>query len=285
MARLRGIGIQIKSIRSFEGFPSYLCGTDIDRADEINRFFADDAVEGMMCVRGGYGALRILPLIDYQTARRHPKLIVGYSDVTALQLALFARAGIPSISGPMIGVDWASIEQPYERQFWNLAAGLLEPLGDRLVRIRDGEVDGILLGGNLSVLTRLIGTSYLPSLKGAILFLEDVNEPPYRVDAMLAHLKLAGLWDQLGGLVLGQFTGPDALENTSPDIAAVFDDYCRDAPFPVASNLLYGHIPAKWALPQGVRARLVVNAAETSLTILEPVVQTRPISTKDTPSS
>ena len=272
-ARLRSRGYRLKTGRSFNGFTSYLCGSDEERAAEFNRCIADEEVHGILCVRGGYGVLRILSLIDYEAARHHPKLVVGYSDISALQLALYACAGLSGISGPMVGVDWPSIPSVYETQFWELAGGFSGSLGGPLERIRDGEVEGTLLGGNLTVLTRLIGTPYLPSLEGAILFLEDINEPPYRVDAMLAHLKLAGLWDQLGGLVLGQFTDEESPQLTSQETAAVLEEYCKEAPFPVASNLLYGHLPAQWAIPQGVRARLTVDISHTNLTVLEPVVE------------
>ena len=247
-------------------------GTDEERAHEINQAFLNPEIDGLMCIRGGYGSLRILPYIDYKAAQKHPKLLIGYSDITALQLALFTQAGIPSISGPMVGVDWASIAPIYERQFWQLVAGKLSVYWEELQPLKLGEVEGILLGGNLTMLTRLIGTPYLPPLDGVILFLEDVNEPPYRIDAMLAQLKLTGIWDRLGGLVLGHFTGENSPNQTPPEITEVLEEYCKDAPFPVASNLLYGHIPAKWSIPQGVQARLSVSTSKTTLAMLEPVV-------------
>jgi len=274
---LASLGIRIQTARSSFKATSYLCGSDEDRATELNWFLSRPDIDAIFCARGGYGSMRIRPLIDYAAARQHPKLLIGYSDITALQLALFAKAGIPSLSGPMVGTEWSQLDPSSERMFWDLAGGampapLTGPGGESLAPLKNGKAEGILIGGNLSVLTRLIGTPYLPSLKGALLFLEDVNEAPYRVDAMLAQLKLTGLWDSLGGLIIGQFTEQDSPKSTSNEILAVFRDYCKDTSFPVASGLVYGHIPVKNAMPIGVRARLEVTDPEATLSILTPLV-------------
>lgn len=274
---LQALGYAVKTGRLDFPRNGYLSGTDELRADELNGFIADPEVSAIFCTRGGYGSARILSRIDYQAARANPKLLVGYSDITALQLALYARASWKSLSGPMIAVEWGQIDKKSEKQFWQFASGAYAPLlqnvtGTPLLPARQGVAEGTLLGGNLTVLTKLIGTPFLPSLEGAILFIEDVNEPAYKVDALLAQLKLSGIWDTLGGLIIGQFTDEDHPEHTSPEINEVFQDYCNNVSFPVASGLRYGHIPVKNTMPIGVRAQLTVKPASASLFIREPIV-------------
>ncbi|GIV61129.1 MAG: peptidase S66 [Rhodothermaceae bacterium] len=282
LRRLEAAGLFVEVAPNVQARYGYLAGTDATRLDALNAYLRRSDVKALFCVRGGYGALRLLPGLDYEAARRHPKLLVGYSDVTALHLALHHRAGWRGLSGPMVAVDWGILDPDSERLFFELATGarpdpLLGPGGEALEPVRPGTAEGILLGGNLSVLTRLVGTPYLPPLDGAILFLEDVGEAPYRLDGLLAHLRLAGLLDRLGGVVLGGFTEctppPD---RPSLSLEQVFDDYFGKAPYPVARGLVYGHFPVKSTVPVGVRARLTVTATSATLSVLEPVVEASP---------
>ncbi len=278
IAHLKARGYRVVRRRSYVPC-GYLAGPDADRLDELNGFLRDPEPKALFCARGGYGSLRLLDKIDYATARAHPKLLVGYSDVTALQLALYAKAGWPSLSGPMVAVEWPDPDAESERLFWELAEGktpqpLLGPGGEALSPERPGTAEGVLLGGNLSVLTRLIGTPYLPMLDGAILFLEDVGEAPYRIDGMLAQLRLAGVLDALGGLVLGRFSGWEEAAAGAPTLALeeMLRGYIEELACPVASGLAYGHVARKATVPIGVRARLTVTEGDAALSILEPVV-------------
>lgn len=278
IAYLERRGYRVELGRSVLAPRGYLSGTDEERLDELNAFLRRDDVKMLVSVRGGYGILRLLPHLDYAALLTHPKLIVGYSDVTALHLAIYKKTGLPGLSGPLV-VEWGDADTGTERSFWSLAHGdvpqpLLGPADEPLESVRPGIAEGVLLGGNLAVLVRMVGTPYLPSLNGAILFLEDVGELPYRIDGMLAHLRLAGLLDQLGGLVLGGFTEWEP-EDDRPTLALdeVFDDYLREAPFPVARGLVYGHFPIKSTIPIGVKARLEVTKDAAALSILEPVVE------------
>ena len=282
IAYLESLGLHVVTKRPPVHTSHYLAGTDEERIAEFNAFLRDPDVHAVFCSRGGYGTLRILPYLDYEAAKSSPTLIIGYSDITAIHLSMYAKAGLPGISGPMVGVEWTNPDPESERLFWDLAQGatpspLLSPDGASLEGVRDGVASGVLLGGNLAVLTRLIGTPYLPSFSGAILFIEDVGEPAYRIDGMLAQLKLAGIWDTLGGLVIGQFTDSESPERTSDQVMSVFEDYCASAPFPVAKGLIYGHIPKKSAMPVGVSARLEVSGPQADLFITEPVVSTTPL--------
>lgn len=287
LTRLRDRGYRVEVARSAFTPHGYLSGTDRERLDEFNGFLRHPDVRALLCVRGGYGTLRLLPGLDYEAARRHPKLVVGYSDITALHLALYHRAGLTGLSGPMVAVEWGDLDDLSEALFWELATGgtprpMQGPRGELLTPVRPGTAEGVLLGGNLTLLCRLIGTPYLPSLDGALLFLEEVGEEPYRIDGMLAHLKLSGILDRLGGLILGGFTEwePDH-DRPTLSLDAVLDDYLRDLPIPVARGLVYGHFPVKNTMPVGVRARLSVSSgtsqsaepAAASLSILEPVTR------------
>lgn len=236
---------------------------------------ADDDVDALVCVRGGYGVLRILDQVDFSILADAPKLLVGYSDITALQLALFKHSGLVSISGPMVAVEWSNPHGLNCSQFMSLtgpgyAPGPLDPEQNQQTMIA-GETEGLLLGGNLSLITRLIGSRHMPDLKGAILFLEEIGETPYRVDGLLAHLQLSGILDEVAGIVLGGFTESDvAPGKSSLTMQQVFEDYFGDLGIPVATGLRYGHFPEKVAVPIGVRARLVAHdSGEAVLSILE----------------
>lgn len=275
---LAALGYKVEQSRATYEPHGYLAGTDITRLDELNGFLRRPDVKALFCVRGGFGVLRLLPYLDYEAARLHPKLLVGYSDITALHCALYQQAGWTGLSGPMVAVEWGDIDPASEHLFWSLVQGatpqpLLGPGGEPLRPMRSGAAEGVLLGGNLTLLTRLIGTPYLPDLEGVLLFIEEVGEQPYRLDGLLAHLKLAGLLERLGGLIIGGLTDwePDHDRPTlTPE--QVLEDYLHDAPYPVATGLVYGHFPIKNTLPFGVRARLEVDDEKATLSILESVI-------------
>lgn len=276
--KLRERGYNVEVGRAEYVRRGYLCGPDPDRLNELNGFFRRPDVKLIVAARGGYGTMRLLPELDYEAIRKHPKLVVGYSDITALHFAIYKETGVPGLSGPMAAVEWHDPDPPSERLFWDLVRGgtpesVLGPKGEQMQGVRPGTVQGCLLGGNLSMVVRLIGTPYMPSLDGAILYLEDVGEQPYRIDAMFAQLKLSGILDRLGGLLIGSFTDWEP-EDESPTLTVdeVLNDYLCDVEFPVAKGLVYGHFPVKNTLPVGVQARLEVTSERASLAILEPVV-------------
>lgn len=267
----------VESGRSLAPRLGYLSGTDADRAAEMNALFARDDLDAIVCLRGGYGALRILDRLDWDALRENPKLIVGYSDITALHLAAWSQSGVTGLSAAMAAPDWPDLDAASEQQIWDLAGGaypweVVGPGGEPLAPMRVGEVEGTLLGGNLSLIAALLGTPFLPDLTGAILFIEDVGEPPYRVDGLLARLRLAGVLERLGGLVIGAFTdGEPAKNRPSLTLGEILEHYAAFVPGPVASGLVYGHFVSKSPLPVGVQARLVVGA-RAELTTLSPLV-------------
>lgn len=254
----------------------YLAAPDERRVGALHRAIGTPHIRAIVCVRGGYGCLRLLKRLDWSLARDHPTLLVGYSDVTTLQLALYARAGWTSLSGP-VATEWAVSDAETLASFQSLAEGntplLSGPPSSSLHPLVPGTATGPLLGGNLSVLSRLIGTPYAPDFHGAILVLEDVAEAPYRVDRMLAHLEHSGVLNAVAGVVLGHFSTGD-LDSEKPTLSLeeVFTDYLADRPYPVVSGLAYGHLLPRCTLPIGVPVRLSVSDEEATLETLSPAV-------------
>ncbi len=243
----------------------YLAGTDAERLEDLNGFIRDPNVRGIFAIRGGYGTPRILDGVDYSALKRDPKVIVGYSDLTALQLAIYARTGLVTFSGPMAGVEmWKEIDPFTEEHFWEMVEGQTEriilqnPSAHPARVLRAGKAEGVLIGGNLSLLMCLFGTQYCPALHGAVLALEDVDEAPHRVDRMLAQLKNAGALGDAAALLFGQFTDCVPSDPSKPFLSTeqVLADYAEHTRGPVVSDLLFGHIPQKFTLPLGARCRV-----------------------------
>lgn len=251
----------------------YLAAPDAVRTAALHDAIRDPDIQAIVCVRGGYGCLRLLSRLDWTLAHDHPTLLVGYSDITALHLAFYTRAGWTGLSGPVV-TEWAEIDEDTVTPFRALAEGDTPFLGDdALSSLRPGTATGPLLGGNLSVLTRLVGTPYAPDWSGALLVLEDVAEAPYRIDRMLAHLQHAGVLDVVSGVILGTFR-PDTPPPDRPSLSldTVFSDYFADRPYPVATGLPYGHLLPRCSVPIGVPATLTANTTDARLQVLAPVV-------------
>jgi len=257
----------------------YLAGTDEERAADLNTMLKNKSVRAVMAIRGGYGTPRILDRVDYAALRRDPKIIVGYSDLTALLLAVFRKTSLVTFSGPMAGVEmWNSIDPFTEEHFWRIITsvsriGRLKNPDDEPLRGRGkGRASGHLLGGNFSLLISLMGTPFSPSYRGSILFLEDVDEAPHRVDRMFAQLRHAGVLNNISALVLGRFTDCQPTDPSKPflSIEQVLSEVESSAGIPVLSNFQYGHIPRKLTVPIGIRA--VVDGARGSVEVMESAV-------------
>ncbi|HEY3011425.1 MAG TPA: LD-carboxypeptidase [Gemmatimonadales bacterium] len=261
----------------------YLAGADDERLADLNGALQDSAIDAVWCIRGGYGSLRLLERVDYDAIARRPKALIGFSDITALLNAVTRLAGVVTFHGPVARASMpafsrvhfervlACIEAPGRLGRIPQPADVLVPQENRIVTLRGGIAEGPLAGGNLTLLHCLIGTPYFPDLDGTILFLEDVGEELYRVDRMLAHLKMIGALRHLAGVLIGRFTD---LERAVPDGALGFDEvlstYFAPLDVPVAYGFPLGHIECQWTLPLGVRARLDADAGDVEL--LEPAV-------------
>ena len=278
-AYLEGLGYRVrlgKNIRSVRG---YLAGADSERADDFNAMFADKDVKAIIAARGGYGSPRILPLIDYSLVRRNPKIFVGYSDLTALQLALFRKCGLVSFSGPMAAVEMSRGIDPYtEEHFWRMITsakklGEIKNPDDRpFEQVRIGKASGCLLGGNLSLIASLLGTPYLPSFGNSILFLEEVEEEPYRFDRLLNHLALGGVFRDVKGILIGELTDVKPADSAKPHLTVnqILSDHFSELRKPILGGLAYGHVARKMTIPLGIRAS--VDATHQSISLLEACV-------------
>jgi len=250
----------------------YLAGPDERRRAELASALAEPDTRAIVMARGGYGLLRLLPFIDAAALAARPRPIVGFSDGTAL-LALAARAGVASIHGPVV-TQLGNLGAPDQRAlFERLETPGPAPLLDGLDGLIPGRVRGPLLGGNLEMFSRLVGTPYLPDVTGAILFFEDLGERPYRVDRLLAHLDLAGLFGAASGVVVGDFSGcrePEPTRADSPTAEDVLADRLGRLPIPVALGGAFGHGTRNRALPYGTLCEL--DTAAGTLTALEGAV-------------
>ena len=254
----------------------YLAAPDAERVAALHRAISDPEIRAIVCVRGGYGCLRLLPKIDWDRARQHPTLLVGYSDVTALHLAFYTKANWAGLSGP-VATEWPQADDATLASFRGWAEGgtpgFVEPFDGPLTALAPGSAVGPLLGGNLAVLTRLLGTPFVPDFGGAILVLEEVAETPYRVDRMLTHLQQTGVLDAVAGVVLGTFTTGSRTPNTPTlTLEEVFRDHLADRPYPVVKGLPYGHHLPRCSLPIGVPMRLDATSTRVALTAETPLV-------------
>ena len=209
---LKHLGYKVVESRHVLDSYGYLAGTDPDRVDDLNLMFSDPQIDAIFCSRGGYGSPRIIETIDFETIQNNPKIFVGYSDITSLNLAIWEKTGMVSFPGPMVAVEMGKgINRFTEQWFWqtlNLTApsGLLANPSDMPIQVfNPGKAKGKLLGGCLSLINVLLGTAYCPDFKGEILIIEDIEEEPYRGDRYLAQLKMAGISYQSAGSILGQF--------------------------------------------------------------------------------
>jgi muramoyltetrapeptide carboxypeptidase len=235
----------------------YLAGRDRHRAQDLMQMVENPEVKAVFCSRGGYGIPRILDYLDFDVFARHPKIFVGYSDLTALQLALWKKARLVTFSGPMVAIELGDDVDPFtETSLWETLTDT-ENVSDwsdgSLAFLRPGKAAGPLLGGCLSVLVGLLGTDYLPDFSGAILLLEDVGEEPYRIDRYLAQLRMAGIFDRVAGVMLGQFLDcVPAADRPSLQLDEIFRDYLGDLPVPVVKGFPYGHGKRKRTVPLGI---------------------------------
>ncbi len=280
---IRSLGFEVREGRNLYANTQYLAGTDQQRADDVNAMFADPGVDGIFCVTGGYGTTRILPFIDYDTVAANPKALIGYSDITGILNALYARTGLIGFHGPVALRNFGDYALAEFRKVLMQGEAPV-PIGapppfesgpgqvdrrNRLYTITGGRGRGRLVGGNLTLMTSMTGSPYLPDFRGNILFLEDIDEAPYRVDRMLTELWLAGHLDHLAGVVLGRFTEGEARGN-SFTLEQIFEDRFGGLGIPVVRGFMIGHMKDITTMPVGAMAELDGDTA--ALTLLEPAI-------------
>ncbi|MEO5770686.1 MAG: LD-carboxypeptidase [Burkholderiaceae bacterium] len=261
---LQALGFKVREAPNLRARYGHLAGTDRQRADDVNAMFADRNVHGILAMTGGSGGNRMLPLVDYELIRRNPKVLGGFSDLTALINAVHAKTGLVTFHSPVGASEWNAFSVDHFKRMLMAAEAptlsnakveedALVVKAGRIATIRPGTARGPLLGGNLAVLTAMAGSPYWPSFKGAILVLEDTNEYIYRVDRMLSTLKIAGVLDALAGVVLGAFTNCEPGNGFGTlTLDEVFDDTFKPLGIPAWRGAQFGHIKKKWTLPIGL---------------------------------
>ena len=279
---LTALGFQIQESVHFHAKNGYLAGTDAQRLEDLHWAFSNPAIDAVWCVRGGYGCSRLLPNIDFDLIRRHPKVLIGYSDITALHLAIQQQTGLVTFHGPV-----AASEFP-ENTLRHFRSVLMEPRSGYTVRIPDtaelpgeeayqpfvitpGQATGKLSGGNLTLLAALVGTTFAPSYKNKIVFIEDVGEQPYRIDRMLTQMLQGSDLAKAAGIVLGVFADckPKG-DSPSLTLRETLQDRFAGLGMPVIYGMPFGHVAHQMTFPYGISATL--DTAMGQLTLLETAV-------------
>jgi len=283
---VESLGFHAKAAPHLFARNGYLAGEDTVRAADLNAFFADDKVDAIFCARGGYGASRLLPMLDYDIIHANPKILLGYSDITALLLAIFAKTRLVTFHGPIASQGFTAYTlaefkkvlakpqvpfsigapPPFERSEGNVEKN------NRIQTLMPGKVRGRLIGGNLSLVAHLTGTPYMPDLTGAILFLEDISEAVYSIDRMLTQLWLSENLQKVAGIVFGQFTEHRVSEWVQNRLQEdVLSERVRHLNIPAVSGLMIGHIADQTIVPLGCMAELDADAG-TLMLLEEPVI-------------
>lgn len=277
-AKLRGMGLKVKFGEHVLDQYGYLGGQDHDRAADVNNMFADPEVDAILAVRGGWGCTRLFSFLDFDLIRQNPKIIMGYSDITSLLIAIYTRSNLVTFHGPVGTATWNSYTKHYVNDvlfegnrsvFSNQIPATSSPT--RVKTIRSGSAEGILLGGNLSVLSGMLGSPYVPSdWSDKILYLEDVDEDIYRVDRMLTHLKIAGVLSQVRGIVFGDCRNCNPNQSPALSLNDVLWDHLSILGVPAWYGSMIGHISNKFTVPNGIRAR--IDSVSGTIEMIEPAV-------------
>lgn len=279
----KAMGLKVKLGKHVNSHYGHLAGTDEERAEDLNKMFEDPEVDAIIALRGGSGAARILDMIDYQSIAKNPKIFIGYSDITALHMAIYSKTGLVTFHGPMAVSTWNKFSYNIFREIlFDKGSYLFEnptDTGDNLVQVNNrirtitsGKAEGVLLGGNLSVLTGIMGSSYLPNWDNKILYLEEVGEKIYAVDRMMSQLKLAGVLDKISGFVFGKCTDcdPGGSGYGSLTLEEVMDHYIKPLGIPAYSGAMFGHVDDNSTIPNGINA--AIDADKGTIEMLTPAV-------------
>jgi muramoyltetrapeptide carboxypeptidase len=282
---LEALGFKVRQGEHMMERHGYLAGADKARADDINKAFADRSIAGIHAIRGGWGSARLLPYLDFDAIRRNPKVLIGYSDITALLLAIHARTGLITFHGPIGLGRWDGWSLDYYRRVlmggeavtYSNKQGIsgernsLVQVEFRTLTHSPGRARGRLLGGNLTVLTAILGSPYLPDWDDAILFCEDVGEDLYRVDRMFTQLKLTGVLSKIKGFVFGTCSECGPGEGyASLTLEEIIRDHVKALGVPAWQGAMVGHAQPQWTLPVG--AEVEIDASAATIKLLDPAV-------------
>lgn len=266
LAYFKQLGLNVVLAENLNHKYRYMAGSDKERAEAINKMYKTADIKALFCIRGGAGSTRILPFIDFETIKQNPKPIIGLSDSTALQNAVFAQTGTPSLTGflPLYDIKEKEIN-PLVHDSLKTALFSEHHLATSGKCLNAGQCRGELVGGCLSVFLYLAGTPYMPDLSDKILLLEDVGEKTYKIDLMLNQLKQQQGFNRLNGIVIGKFTDSLISAEEDGDISACIHDFTADLQIPIITDFSYGHIPARHILPLGLPITLTASTTECTL--------------------
>lgn len=279
--KLEEMGFRTTYMDSVLSEYGYFAGKDQERADELMEMFSRDDVDAIWCVRGGYGSIRILDLLDYELIRKNPKVFIGYSDITALLTAIYQETGLVTFHGPVGTSDFNRFsmrsmkkvlmegESPYKYPYKRDRGTRNNPEYDRYT-LTGGEAEGILIGGNISVLDSIIGTDFEPDFENKIVYLEDIGEKTYRIDKMVFHLLSGTNLKQAAGIVMRVFEDCNVNEEPTLSLKEALDDLLLPLGIPVSYGLSFGHIKRMLTIPTGIRAAM--DADRNSFRLLEAAV-------------
>jgi muramoyltetrapeptide carboxypeptidase len=281
ISKLEGLGFRTTHNDTVLSEYGYFAGPDQERADELMAMFAREDVNAIWCVRGGYGSIRILDLLDYEVIRQNPKALIGYSDITAILTAIYQESGLVTFHGPVVTSEFNSFSKrsirkvlmypaedykyPYKREKETRE----NPEYDRYT-LTGGVAEGELIGGNISVLDSIIGTRFETDFKDKLVYLEDVGEKTYRIDKMVFHLLSGTNLKQAAGIVMGVFDECNINEEPTLSLREALDDLLKPLGIPVSYGLSFGHIKRQFTIPTGIRTEF--DADKNTFRLLEPAV-------------
>ena len=262
---LERLGYRVELGQHVYSKKGYLAGEDSERLNDLHAMFANKDIKAIIAVRGGYGTTRLLNKINYKLIRENPKILVGHSDLTALQMAIYQKSKLVTFAGPMLYGDFGGDIDPFmEENFWKMITSsrkigkLNNPENEKFFVLVKGRAEGRIIGGNLSIICALAGTGYLPSFKDTILLLEEIREAPYRIDRMFTQLKQIDVFKQISGLILGRFVDcyeSDKLKETMT-LNEVIADHLASQKIPILYNFKHGHIADSLTIPFGLKCKV-----------------------------
>lgn len=259
------LGYRVKLGKHIFSEDGFYAAKIAERLDDIHTMFKDKDVKAIFCTRGGYGATKLLDKLNYSLIKKNPKILVGFSDLTAVQMTILKKTGLVTFAGPMVAVnDFSNFDKKVEENFWEILTRskkigkIQNPKEENLYSINKGSSEGKLIGGNLSVLISLMGTGYEPNFKDKILLIEEINEPPYKIDRMFNQLRLAKVFNKIKGVIFGRFV--DCYENKTSErslnLNEIIIEYFQGLKIPVVYNLKHGHIARTITLPLGINCKV-----------------------------
>ena len=280
---LKDLGLKVELGKHVRAKHGYIAGTDEERLSDLHMMFRRSDIDAIWCARGGYGCTRLLPDLDYELIKSNPKLLIGYSDITALLNGIFEKTGLVGIHGPVGASEqtdytkahFVKVAMKSNKQFKIELSAENQQEEDKafeIYAIQPGKAEGVLVGGNLSLLAAMAGTTYQPQVKDRLVFIEDVGEKPYRVDRMLTQLRQAYALEEAAGIALGVFADCEADEDdASLTLKECLHDRLGDLDIPIMYGFSFGHISNQCSFPVGVRAQM--DTTKKTITLLEAAVQ------------